>query len=66
MSDIIVEASKGFGFQLTRFAGGEKRGRCYQIDVGTRNIDLTDWEMLQLVTAFIKDHNEQAIKANQR
>lgn len=65
MATTIVESEKGYGFALTRFAGGKERGRCYQIDVGASHVELTHFQMLQLVAAFITDHNKLACNPEQ-
>lgn len=60
MSTPLVTEADGYGFTLTRFAGGVQRGRCYQVNVGEHFIQLTAWEALQLVAAIVKDQNDIA------
>lgn len=62
MSDDIIRAEEGYGFTLTEFYGGDTRGVCYQITRDTDLVALTDWQMLQLVAAFVKRHNDRVLR----
>jgi hypothetical protein len=65
MSTPIVEAEVGYGFLLTRFAG-PNRTTMYQIDVADKHVELSEWQMLQLVCSYALDHNKLAMERNSR
>lgn len=57
MSTELIGPEKDYGFTLTKFAGGADRGLIFQIDEGGRFVQLSKWQMLQLVCAFVIDNN---------
>lgn len=60
MSGNLIDEKDGYGFVLTRFCGPPERRRMYQINESGRWVQLDDWQMLQLLAAFLKDSNAQA------
>lgn len=62
MSVDIIDEEKNLGFTLTRFAGGVGRGTMYQINEGVRFVVLSPLQMIQLVSAFVTDHNRRNLE----
>lgn len=62
MATEIISDEKGYGFSLTRFAGPQGREKMYHINEGSNFVQLDDWQMLQLVAAFIKFHNKEILR----
>lgn len=62
MSTEIIDAEKGYGFTLTRFAGGKERGRCYQITMSDgSSVQLTAWQMIQLFATLLVRANAEGL-----
>lgn len=63
----IIDEEKNLGFTLTRFWDfwdGVDRGSMYQISEGSNFVNLSPWQMLQLVSAFVSDNNRRIHQAS--